>query len=133
MDKINTDDVANGSPNNAGYGGIFDAYRGFCNGCFAKPLGILHAFEAELMGVITAIEFAIQFNWTQHWFECDAMYVVDLLKFKSKNVPWKFLSRWKRALHYLENINHCVSHVFNEGNQVAVKLASHAIYIEDTT
>ena len=60
------------------------------------------------------------------------MYVVDLLKFKSKNLPWKFLSRWKRALHYLENISYCVSHVFCEGNQVADKLVSHAIYIENT-
>ncbi|GMN53285.1 hypothetical protein TIFTF001_022429 [Ficus carica] len=62
--KVNTNGAVNGSPGIAGYGGIFQTYRGFCKGCFAKPLGVLYAFEAELYGVITAVEYAIRFQWT---------------------------------------------------------------------
>ncbi|GMN62610.1 hypothetical protein TIFTF001_031685 [Ficus carica] len=66
--KVNTDGPVIGSLGIAGYG-------------------------AELWGVVTAVEYAIRFQWTHLWFECDATYVVDLLQNKSKNVPWKFLTR----------------------------------------
>ena len=57
--KVNTNGAMNGSPGIAGYGGIFRTYMGFCKACFAKPLGVLYAFEAELWGFITAVEYAI--------------------------------------------------------------------------
>lgn len=66
--KIDTDGAANGSPGFAGCGSIFRIYRGFCKGCFSKPLGIMNAFEAELLGVITALEYAQQFNWSRLWY-----------------------------------------------------------------
>ncbi|GMN70027.1 hypothetical protein TIFTF001_039073 [Ficus carica] len=61
--KINTDSAANESLGTAGCGGIFRTYKGFCKRCFSKPLGIVYAFEAELLGIITVVEFAQQFNW----------------------------------------------------------------------
>ncbi|GMN67783.1 hypothetical protein TIFTF001_036843 [Ficus carica] len=87
--KINTNGAANGSPGMAGCRGIFRTYRGFCKGCFSKPLGIMHAFKAELLGVITALEYTQQFNWCRLWFESDSSYVVQLLRSQSKSVPWK--------------------------------------------
>ncbi|GMN40542.1 hypothetical protein TIFTF001_009767 [Ficus carica] len=56
-------------------------------GCFSKPLGIIYAFEAELLGIITAVEFAQKFNWSRLWFECDSTYVVELLRNRSKSIP----------------------------------------------
>ncbi|GMN63922.1 hypothetical protein TIFTF001_032983 [Ficus carica] len=32
--------------------------RGFCKGCLFKPLGFMNAYKAELIGLITALEFA---------------------------------------------------------------------------
>lgn len=60
--KMNTDVAANGSPGMASCGGIFWTYRGFCKGCFKHPVGIAFAFEAELMGVMSAIEYAKLYN-----------------------------------------------------------------------
>lgn len=70
-------------------GGIFKTYRGFCKGCFAKPLGILYGYEAELTRVITAVHYAQKYDWDCLWFECDSMYVVNLLKTRSLHVPWR--------------------------------------------
>ncbi|GMN27021.1 hypothetical protein TIFTF001_001497 [Ficus carica] len=110
--KVNMDEAANGSPGIAGCGGIFRTYRGFYKGCFAKPLGVLYAFEVELWGVITAVKYVIKFHWTHLWFECNAIYMVDLLQNKSTNVLWKFLTRWVRAMNYLQENTYYVSHVF---------------------
>ena len=60
--KVNMDEAANGSPGIAGCGGIFRTYRGFCKGCFAKPLRVLYAFEVKLWGVITAVKYSIRFH-----------------------------------------------------------------------
>lgn len=56
--KINADVAANGSHGMAGYGEIFRTYKGFCKGCFSTPLVVLYSYEAELMKIIWAIEFA---------------------------------------------------------------------------
>ncbi|GMN68018.1 hypothetical protein TIFTF001_037072 [Ficus carica] len=136
--KVNMDEAVNGSPGIVGCGGIFPTYRGFCKGCFDKPLAVLYAFEAELYafeaelwGVIIVVEYAIKFHWTHLWFEYDATYVVDLLQNKSINIPWKFLTRWVRAMNYLQENTYYVTHVFREGNHMADKLASHATHLEE--
>lgn len=56
--KVNTDGAANGSPGLSGCSGVIQTYHGFCIGCFAVPLGVAFAYEAELLGVITAIHYA---------------------------------------------------------------------------
>ncbi|GMN54146.1 hypothetical protein TIFTF001_023284 [Ficus carica] len=61
--KINTDGAANGSLGLAGCGGIFRTYMGFCNECFCKSLEIMIAYEAELLGVTIAFEFAQHYKW----------------------------------------------------------------------
>lgn len=38
--------------------GVFRTHRGFVKGCFAKPLDILYALEAEFMWVIYASPYA---------------------------------------------------------------------------
>ena len=87
--KINTDGSADGSPGMAGCGGIFWTYHSFCKGCFAHPIGIALAFQSELMGVISAIEYVKLYSWDKLWFESDSIYIVDLLHKKSIIVPWK--------------------------------------------
>ena len=53
--KINTDGAAFGSPGLARCAVVFRTSRGFVKGCFAIPLGIAFAFEAELAAAIHAI------------------------------------------------------------------------------
>ena len=50
----------------------------------------MNAYEAKLLGVITALEFTQQFKWLNLWFECDSTYVVELLCTRSKEVPWNW-------------------------------------------
>ncbi|KAK2662084.1 hypothetical protein Ddye_000658 [Dipteronia dyeriana] len=56
--KVNTDGSSNGSPGPSGCGGIFRNCRRFVKGCFVVPLGVMYAFEVELLAVFKAIEFA---------------------------------------------------------------------------
>ena len=56
--KVNTDRAAFGCSGVVGSGGIFRNYRSFVHGCFALPIGLAFAFEAELVAVIQAISFA---------------------------------------------------------------------------
>ena len=78
--KVNIDGSARGAPGRSGCGGVFRTSRGFVKGCFSVFLGIKYAFEAELTGKITVIEFAEKYNWNCLWFECDSIYVVNLLR-----------------------------------------------------
>ena len=58
--KCNTDGAALGSPGQAACAGIFRNRNGESIGCFAVNLGITNAFYAELMGVIFAVECAVE-------------------------------------------------------------------------
>lgn len=80
--------AANGNLSLAGYGGVFCSHRGFFKGGFTSPLSIAFAFKAELMDVIKAIDYALQFNWTSIWLESDSTYVIHLLKNRCFNVAW---------------------------------------------
>ncbi|KAK3200069.1 hypothetical protein Dsin_023484 [Dipteronia sinensis] len=125
--KVNKDGACLGSPGPSSCCGVFRNHRGFVKGCFASPLGIMHAFEAELSVVIKAIEYAFGFGWHNLWIECDSSYMVSLLSCRSPNVPWRFLSSWRRCLVYLTSMKIFVSHIYREGNQVGNSLASHGL------
>ncbi|KAI9198283.1 hypothetical protein LWI28_012969 [Acer negundo] len=60
--KVNTDGVVMGSSGFGGCGGIFRNCRAFVKGCFAIPLGQVFAFEAELLAVSLAINFAWKYG-----------------------------------------------------------------------
>lgn len=57
---------------NASCGGIFQDFRGTLLGCFASNIGRVSVFEAELMGLIIAMEFAVSNSWYHIWLECDS-------------------------------------------------------------
>ena len=48
---------------NASCGGIFRDFRGTFLGCFASNVGNGSVLEAELMGLIIAMEFAVSNHW----------------------------------------------------------------------
>ena len=128
--KINTNGAANGNPSFAGCGGVFRSHRGFFKGGFASPIGMAFAFEAELLAVIKAIDYALQYNWTFIWLESDSSYVVHLLNSRSTAVPWPIKTRWIRCLNQIDSISFRVSHIYREGNMVANDLSKFAVNLD---
>ena len=78
--KVNTDSAAFGSLGLADSAGIFCTSHGFVKGCFAIPIGIGFAFEAELAATIHAISFAWEKDWHALWLEMDSSYLVAFLR-----------------------------------------------------
>ncbi|XP_065881590.1 F-box/LRR-repeat protein At4g14096-like isoform X2 [Euphorbia lathyris] len=117
--KVNVDGSAFGTPGEAGAGGIFRNYRGFPNGCFAFSTPLSFAYMAELRAAIFAIELAWETNWHQLWVESDSIYVVNLLRHRSIDVPWSIRQEWLHCLSICSRMNILVSHIFREGNRVA--------------
>ena len=50
-------------------------------------MGLGYAFEAELLGMILAIEKAKEFKWRNLWIEYGSIYVVNLFKYKTGKNP----------------------------------------------
>ncbi|KAK3199937.1 hypothetical protein Dsin_023352 [Dipteronia sinensis] len=88
--RVNTDGDAFGSPGLAGCAGVFRTCRGFFKGCFAIPLIVCFAFEAELAAAVHTIDYAWTFGWRRLWLESDSTFVVDTLRSRSYKVPWRW-------------------------------------------
>lgn len=86
--KVNTDDKVLSQPGMASCGGIFCNSRGSFHGAFSCKLGATFAFEAKLVGAMTAISIAFLRGRHRLWIESDSTYVVALMKFRSSKVPW---------------------------------------------
>ncbi|XP_057779947.1 uncharacterized protein LOC130998549 [Salvia miltiorrhiza] len=122
--KANTDGSAVGAPGRIFAGGVFRDWKGFVRGCFHVDGGIGFAFEAELLGIISAIEYAFKNGWKKVWFEADSSYVVHMLSTKSSCIPWRFAAIWGRALELLNMMEFRITHIFIEGNTPADIMAS---------
>jgi ribonuclease HI len=85
--KCNTDGIALGSPGQAACVGLFRNSHGEHIGCFNMNLGIFNALYDEIMGVILAIEFAVEKNRNHLWIESDSR--LSCFTFKSPLIfPW---------------------------------------------
>jgi len=125
--KANTDgSVANF---NASCGGIFRDFRGTFLGCFASNIGSGSVFDAELMGLILAMEFAISNHWNRLWLECDSSSVVHAFK-NTTLIPIRLRNHWHNCLQHGMTV--ICSHVFREGNCCADKMASLGHDVTDT-
>ncbi|XP_057774812.1 uncharacterized protein LOC130993791 [Salvia miltiorrhiza] len=123
--KVNTDGSALGAPGAISAGGVFRDNWCHVRGCFHTKGGIGFAFEAELLAVITAISIAHARNWFSLWIEADSTYVVGLLQSRSCDVPWRFMSSWKKTLVLLNDFQIRVSHIYREGNAAADVMANY--------
>lgn len=125
--KANTDGSV--SNLNASCGGIFRDFRGTFMGCFASNVGNGSVFEAELMGLIMAMEFAVCNHWPRLWLECDSSSVVHAFKNVSI-IPIRLRNRWHNCLQH--GLTVICSHVYREGNCCADKLATLGHEVTDT-
>ncbi|XP_057808895.1 uncharacterized protein LOC131023373 [Salvia miltiorrhiza] len=117
--KVNTDGSASGAPGLISAGGVFRNHKADVCGCFHIKGGSGFAFEAELLGVITAIAIAHNRGWRRLWLEADSSYVVNLLQNRGMDVPWRFRTYWKDTLRRLEDFVFTVTHIYREGNTAA--------------
>ncbi|KAL8494368.1 hypothetical protein ACS0TY_025253 [Phlomoides rotata] len=115
--KINIDGGAAGSPGQLTRGGIFRDHFGVFRGCFTVSHGRGYAFEAELTTILFAIELAHDKGWSNIWLESDSTYVVYILKLSSPEISWRLMRQLR------PNLNMVISHIYREGNAVAVRLS----------
>jgi hypothetical protein len=81
----------------ASCGGIVRDFTGTFLGCFASNVGRWSVFEAEIMELILAIEFATCNHWNRLWLECDSSSVVHAFKNPSI-IPIHLRNRWHNCL-----------------------------------
>ncbi|CAA0835770.1 Polynucleotidyl transferase- ribonuclease H-like superfamily protein [Striga hermonthica] len=104
--KVNTDGSSLAAPGESVSAGIFRDSGGRVIGCFSIDVGILFAYEAELLAAITAVEIAYD------------------------REPWRFLARWLRVLSLLPLFEFRISHIFREGNLVADALSKLGYFLD---
>lgn len=117
--KVNTD----GSVRNfmAACGGIFCDSRGTFFGGFASNLGAVSAFEAEILGLILAIEYAVSNSWSRLWLESDSSCAVQAFH-KPSLIPICLRNEWHNCTH--NGLFMICSHIFREGNVCADDLVA---------
>ncbi|KAE9619304.1 putative ribonuclease H-like domain-containing protein [Lupinus albus] len=91
--KVNTDGTANGSPGQAGGGGICRDSNGVFITCFVSYLEIQDTLYVELYSTMKTIHLASKRGWWTLWLDCDLRLVVDILN-DAAHAPWKLQNEW---------------------------------------
>jgi len=128
--KCNTDDSATTASSSCG--GIFRDKDSKFLLCFTKNTGNENAYQAELSGVIRAIEIAAHHKWNSLWLEVDSALVVNAFKNQSL-VPWRLRNRWNNCMHIISNMNFLVSHVYREENCCVDALVNLGLTLDNLT
>ncbi|KAF4379335.1 hypothetical protein F8388_013553 [Cannabis sativa] len=126
--KINTDGAAKGRSNEASCGGVFRDCNGTILGAFSSFLGNKTSLEAELYGVIKAINIACANQWHCVWLEVDSILTLSMIANNKTDVPITIREEWLKTLQQIQTMNLIYSHIYREGNQVADLLANHVYY-----
>lgn len=94
--KANTD----GSVRNlmSACGGVFRDSRETSLGGFTSNLSIVSVFQAEIMGLILAMEYASSNSWTRLWLESDSSSAVQAFH-KPSLIPVGLLNHWHNCTH----------------------------------
>jgi len=109
--KANTDGSVVNSISSCG--GIFRDFRGSFLGAFASNLGEVSVYEAEITGLMMAMEFSPKNNWYSLWLESDSSSVVKAFKNQSL-IPIRLRNRWHKRMQY--GLFVICSHIYREGN-----------------
>ncbi|XP_042481160.1 uncharacterized protein LOC122061743 [Macadamia integrifolia] len=126
--KLNSDGCSLGNPGKAGAGGVFRNENSEILQSFRTFLGVHTNFEAEMIAVITGLEFARDMGITHLWIECDSVAVVLLIA--KGRIPWFCLQRWMSLTSYLNSLTWKITHCMREANPVADFLAKTAAKFE---
>lgn len=121
--KCNTDGVVSGNPKLAACGAIFWDHNANHLFSFCNFFGYASTEDAELVGVLMAMEEAKKRKITELWIESDNMFLVNAFKNRSL-APWNLLSCWLVCLDYSTKIDFMISHIYKEANFCANFLAN---------
>jgi len=82
---------------------------------------VVCVFEAEILGLIVAMEYASSNRWTRLWLESDSSSAVQAFH-KPSLIPVCLRNRWHNCTH--NGMFIICSHIFREGNVCAEDLAA---------
>jgi len=106
---------------NSSCGGIFKDFRGTYLGSFACNIGYGNVFEAELVGLICAMEYAASHNGYRLWLETDSSTAVQAFHNHSI-IPLRLRNRWHNCMQ-LDLMMIC-SYIYREGDCCADTMAA---------
>jgi ribonuclease HI len=124
--KLNTDGSVEGSPGQAGAGGVIRDHTGSWFKGFSRKIGITNSLAAELWGLRDGLVLAHQHNIKKLIIELDAKAVLDLIQPEnltscSHHLYGALISDCRSLIQKLE-VNR-IQHTFREGNAMADILA----------
>ena len=105
----------------ASCGGLFCDFRGTFMVCFASNLGRVSVFEAELTGLILAMEFAALNNWNRLWLDSDSSSAVQAFT-NPTIIPFHLQNQWHNCFQL--GLTVICSHIFRVENFCADKLTT---------
>ncbi|KAL0283502.1 UNVERIFIED_CONTAM: putative ribonuclease H protein [Sesamum radiatum] len=126
--KLNTDGASKGNPGISGAGGILRDQLGKVIFAFQEPLGIATNTQAELSAIHRG-QICISRGIRKVWIETDATAIIKLISAPQRGA-WNLQVNLQNICKSLDQMEHKISHIFREGNQVADFLANQACYIQ---
>ncbi|XP_058734324.1 uncharacterized protein LOC131606055 [Vicia villosa] len=104
-----------GTPKSCECGAIFRNSLGDHEGSFSFFIGNYTAWLAELLGVIMAMEIAIEKKWSNIWLETDSIIVARLVH-NVNLVPWSIINSWNNCHFNFRHHGFLLTHIYKEGN-----------------
>ncbi|KAL0283183.1 UNVERIFIED_CONTAM: putative ribonuclease H protein, partial [Sesamum radiatum] len=127
--KLNMDGASKGNPGISGAGGILQDQLGKVIFAFQEPLGIATNTQAELSAIHRGLQIYVSRGLRKVWIETDATAIIKLISAPQRGA-WNLQANLQNIRKILNQMEHKLSHIFREGNQVADFLANQACYIQ---
>ena len=121
--KFNVDGASKGNPGSSGVGGVLRDEFGEVRGFFSKSVGVVWAFEAEVIAIRTALFFCKHHKVNNILVESDSSLAVGWVNCRS-NRPSKLINTLNEIDWMRKEMNVVsISHVLRERNKEADVLA----------
>ncbi|KAL0430779.1 UNVERIFIED_CONTAM: putative ribonuclease H protein [Sesamum radiatum] len=127
--KLNTDGASKGNPGISGAGGILRDQLGKVIFVFQEPLGNATNTQAKLSAIHRGLQICASRGLRKIWIETDATAIIKLISAPQRG-KWNLQATLQNIRKILSQMEHKLSHIFREGNQVADFLAHQTCYIQ---
>ncbi|KAL0287134.1 UNVERIFIED_CONTAM: putative ribonuclease H protein [Sesamum radiatum] len=122
-----TDGASKGNPGISGAGGILRDQLGKVIFAFQEPLGNATNTQAELSAIYRGLQICFSRGLRKIWIETDATAIIKIISAPQRGA-WNLQATLQNICKILNQMEHKLSHIFREGNQVADFLANQACY-----
>ncbi|KAL0345710.1 UNVERIFIED_CONTAM: hypothetical protein Sradi_4402300 [Sesamum radiatum] len=114
-------------PGISGAGGILRDQLGKVIFAFQEPLGNATNTQAELSAIHRGLQICFSRGLCKIWIETDATAINKIISAPQRGA-WNLQATLQNICKILSQMEHKLSHIFREGNQVADFLANQACY-----